>query len=102
MIGAMHEIALRTRQHRSGNSLSVRLPGVAAYPDPNQELEVVVRGNERVIRPVKAAGAREDRWPKPTMTVDEFFAWLNTRPASRITDDALIRREARANPWEFD
>ncbi len=95
----MHEITLRTRQHRSGNSRSVRLPGVAAYPDPDQELEVIVRGDERVIRPVRVAAVREDRWPKPTMTIDAFFAWLDANGPSQIGDDAFLRGEGRPDPW---
>ncbi len=96
----MHEIALRTRQHRSGNSMSVRLPGVAAYPDPKQELEVIVRGDERVLRPVKPLEAVADHWPKAQWTIDELVAWQEARPPSRITDNALVRGEGRRNPWD--
>lgn len=69
-----------TRQHRSGNSFSVRIPRDLAYPDPNQELEIEMRGDERVLRPKR-------------ISVDEMLSRLDELGPSRITDDALVRAE---------
>ncbi len=98
ILARMIEIALRTRQHRSGNSLSVRLPGVAAYPDSNQELEVIVRGDERVIRPVKPEPAQASR-PTSARSWDEFFRWLDEHGPVELGPEALIRAEMPDKPW---
>ena len=86
----MTAVKRTTRQHRSGNSFSVRLPRDLAYANPDQELEIERRGDELVIRPGR-------------MTLDELFAWIDARGGSRISDDALIRGDGRPNPWDkFD
>lgn len=80
-----------TRQHRAGNSFSVRLPREMAYPDPEQELEIEAVGDERIIRP-KA---------RPSMI--EMLAEmdrLHALGAQGPSDNALIRPEGRPSPWE--
>lgn len=93
----MQSVKRTTRQHRSGNSFSVRLPRDMAYPDPDQELEIEARGDERVIRP-RVKPQRPD-WPKPSISVEEMFARLDARGPSSITDDALIRAEMPDRDW---
>lgn len=86
----MTAVKRTTRQHRSGNSFSVRLPRDLAYPKPDQELEIEKRGDELILRPAR-------------MTLDELFAWIDARGGSKLTDDALIRGQAPPNPWDkFD
>lgn len=78
-----------TRQHRSGNSFSVRLPRDWAYARPDQELEIEKRGDELILR------------PKQPLSVGEFHDWLDKRPLD-ITDDALVRGLGRPDLWDGD
>lgn len=81
-----------TRQHRSGNSFSVRLPGETAYPDPHQELEVEVVGNTRVLRP---------KVPE-RISVSEMFRRLEALGPSTLGPEALIRGYGRPLPGLLD
>lgn len=81
-----------TKQHRSGNSFSVRIPREMAYADPNQELEIEMVGNERVLRPKR-------------ISVNEMFARLDELRAAGArgpSDAALIRGYGRPGPGEID
>lgn len=72
-----------TRQHRSGNSFSVRIPRDLAFPIPDQQLEIEAVGETLVLRPARPS-------------VDEFFRLLDAAYAAGATglgDDALIRPE---------
>lgn len=40
-----------TRQHRSGNSYSVRIPRDLAYPVADQELEIEIDGDRLILQP---------------------------------------------------
>ncbi len=80
-----------TRQHKAGNSFSVRLPRDMAYPDPEQELEIEAVGDERIIR------------PKARPSIIEMLAEterLHALGAQGPSDNALIRPEGRPSPWE--
>lgn len=75
-----------TRQHRSGNSFSVRLPRDLAYPNPDQELEVEAVGDERILRP-----KQHDR-----ISVEELFARIvaaYAAGATGLSENALVRPE---------
>ncbi len=74
-----------TRQHRSGNSFSVRLPGETAYPDPHQELEVEVVGDTRILRP---------KVPE-RISVSEMFKRLEALGPSTLGPAALVRGYGR-------
>lgn len=81
-----------TRQHKSGNSYSVRLPRDMAYPDPDQELEIEMVGDTRVLRPKR-------------ITMAEMFAKLDALRAQGAmgpSDTALIRGYGRPMPGEID
>ena len=78
---------LITRQHKSGNSYSVRLPKQAAYDDPEQELELIVDGDRRILR------------PKPKLGADEFFRLLDELGPSQLGPESLARPDVR-NPHE--
>lgn len=81
-----------TRQHRSGNSFSVRIPREMAYADPNQELEIEMVGTERVLRPKR-------------ISVAEMFARLDelrALGAQGPSDAALIRGYGRPGPGDTD
>lgn len=72
-----------TRQHRSGNGFSVRIPRELAYAKPDQELEIEAVGETLVLRPAQNS-------------IDEVFARmdeLRARGAMGPDDDALIRPE---------
>ena len=81
-----------TRQHRSGNSFSVRLPGETAYPNPHQELEVEVIGDTRVLRPKIAE----------RISVSEMFKRLEAFGPSKLGPAALIRGYGRPMPGRPD
>jgi virulence-associated protein VagC len=85
----MEPVKRRTRQHRSGNSFSVRLPREMAYPVPDQPLEIEMRGDERVIRP--AAPER--------ISAQEFVAWIREHGGVELGPEAWIRPEPE-NPWD--
>lgn len=69
-----------TRQHRSGNSFSVRIPRDLAFAAPNQELEIEAVGETLVLRPMRRS-------------LDDMFRELDALGPSQITDDALVRPE---------
>lgn len=69
-----------TRQHRSGNSFSIRIPRELAYPDPNQELEIEADGEALVLRPKRPS-------------IEEMFRQIDELGPCRLTDDALVRPE---------
>ena len=73
-----------TRQHRSGNSFSVRLPREMAWPDPNQELEIEAIGDTRVLRPKRP-------------TFDEMLDNLRVLGPSELGEDALVRGTGRTD-----
>ena len=88
----MQSVKRKTRQHRSGNSFSVRLPRDWAYPVPDQELEIERRGDELVLRP-----ALPD-----ALSFDDFADRARAHGGSRLGPEALIRGGGRVNPWERD
>ncbi|MBV8971456.1 MAG: hypothetical protein JO290_04110 [Sphingomonadaceae bacterium] len=69
-----------TRQHRSGNSFSVRIPRDMAFPQPDQELEIEAVGETLVLRPKRRS-------------FEQLFRELDALGPSQITDDAFIRPE---------
>lgn len=72
-----------TRQHRSGNSFSVRIPRDLAYDQPNQELEIEAVGETLVLRPTRSG-------------IDEFFRLIDeayAAGATGLSDNALVRPE---------
>lgn len=47
-------MTVKTKLFKSNKTQAVRLPKAVAFPDDVQEVEIVVEGNTRVIRPVRA------------------------------------------------
>ena len=47
------EMPVPTRLFQNGNSQAVRIPKALAYPRLDMEVEVVRRGDELIVRPVK-------------------------------------------------
>lgn len=79
-----------SRQHPSGNSVSVRLPRGIAYDDPRQPVELERRGDEITIRPKRAKD-----WAM-------IFAEIDARRGPGLTDEALVRAEMPDRPWYRD
>ena len=78
-----------TRQHKSGNSYSVRLPMDMAWPDPNQELEIEAVGDTRVLRPKRPSFA-------------EMFRRMDALGPCQLGEEALLRGLGRPDPWHVD
>lgn len=94
---AVEEIAMSaplrrtTRQHRAGNSFSVRIPRDMAYANPDQELEIEAIDDTLVLRPKEQHFSDEKR-----PTFDEMFRELDAlrrEGALGPDDNALVRPE---------
>lgn len=75
-----------TRQHKSGNSYSIRVPRDMAFADPNQELEIEKRGDALIIT-------------RKRLSLDELFAELDKLPKPVFGDEVLERPDVR-DPWD--
>lgn len=82
----MTSVTARTRQHKSGNSYSVRLPKSVAYERPDQELIAERDGDTVVLRPAE-------------MTPAEWVAWREANPGPGLPNESMIRWDGRENPW---
>ncbi len=78
-----------TRQHRSGNSFSVRIPRDLAYADPDQELEIEAVGETRILRPKRQS----------IETMLQRFDEAYADGATGLSDAALVRGDGRPDPW---
>lgn len=70
-------MTVKTKLFKSNKTQAVRLPKAVAFPDDVQEVEIVVDGNTRVIRPMKTK-----------KTWEGFF---NGVP--KVSDDFMTERE---------
>jgi antitoxin VapB len=70
-------MTVKTKLFKSNKTQAVRLPKAVAFPDDVQEVEIVVEGNTRVIRPITEA-----------KTWDDFFSGKY-----RLSDDYPSERD---------